>query len=120
MILEGREFINEELKLSPGDRFRVYIDMVLDEDDYFDYYLSTPNSNPEMARLNGQWLIVTGVTDELQEYTHEDEQEYKGYIHTIEDRQWEWWWMHMDAVELNILTNVPIRTDKFMALPEVM
>ena len=120
MILEGREFINEELKLSPGDRFRVYIDMVLDEYDCFDYYLSTPNSNDDMARLNGQWVIVTGVTDELQEYTHEDEQEYKGYIHTIEDRQWEWWWMHMDAVELNTRTNVPIRTDKFMALPEVM
>ena len=37
MILEGREFINEELKLSPGDRFRVYIDTVLDEDDCCNY-----------------------------------------------------------------------------------
>ena len=120
MILEGREFINEELKLSPGDRFRVYIDTVLDEDDYFDYYLSTPNSNEDMARLNGQWLIVTGVTDELQEYTHEYETEYEGYIHTAHNSLWEWWWMHMDAVELNSLTNVPIRTDKFMGLPEVM
>lgn len=120
MILEGKEFINEELKLSPGDRFRVYIDTVLDEDDYFDYYFSTPNSNEDMARLNGQWLIVTGVTDELQEYTHEYETEYEGYIHTAHNSSWEWWWMHMDAVELNSLTNVPIRTEKFMALPEVM
>ena len=82
MILTGPRFLNQRMRLKPGDRFHVRI-------------------------RRGKEFI-------------EDEQEYKGYIHTIEDRQWEWWWMHMDAVELNTRKNVPIRTDKFMALPEVM
>lgn len=120
MIIEGPNFINEKMKLNIGDRFRVYINMETDEWGDYDSYASTPNANEDMARLNGQWLIVTGVTDELQEYTHEYETEYEGYIHTAHNSSWEWWWMHMDAVELNTRKNVPIRTEKFMALPEVM
>ena len=120
MILEGREFINEELKLNIGDRFRVHINMETDEWGDYDYHLSTPNTNEDMACLNGQWLIVVEVAEEKDEYTHEYELNYEGYVHTAHNSLWEWWWMHMDAVELNVLTNVPIRTDKFMALPEVM
>ena len=99
MYLTGKEHINEKLKLEPGDRFRVHIELVYDEDGDLDESESTPNIDEDMARYDNQWLTVTRVSDKQDTYYGEDHSWYEGYVHDAEDETWSWFWYHMDAFE---------------------
>ena len=99
MYLVGEEYINKDLKLEPGDRFRVHIELVYDEDDNLDESESTPNANELMARYNGRWLTVTRVSEEPDIFYGEDHSWYEGYVHNTRDTNWSWWWFHMDAID---------------------
>lgn len=99
MYLVGEDYINKDLKLSPGDRFRVHIELVYDEDGDLDEAESTPNSNEDMGRYDGTWLTVTGVSEELDVFCGEDDSLYEGYVHDATDEIWGWWWLHMDAID---------------------
>ena len=99
MYLVGKDYINKDLKLSPGDRFRVHIELVYDEDGDLNESESTPNIDEEMAFYNGQWLTVTRVRDELDTFYGEDHYQCEGYVHYATDEAWYWWWFHMDAID---------------------
>ena len=99
MYLTGDTHINEKLKLEPGDRFRVHIELVYDEDGDLDESESTPNIDDEMAFYDGQWLTVTGVSAEPDVFYADDHSWYEGYVHYATDETWDWWWFHMDAID---------------------
>lgn len=93
--------IDEDLKLAPGDRFRVHI------------HKDSKDVDPEgnMASFNGQWLTVDRTTTTLTEFG------WGHFLKTPEGyKKWElsgsdpasyiWRWDHMDA----------IREKKYMAL----
>lgn len=98
MYLVGDDYINKDLKLYPGDRFRVHIELVYDEDGDLDEVESTPNINEDMRRYDGTWLTVTEVSEEPEIYYGED-CSYEGYAHHATDYVWNWWWFHMDAID---------------------
>ena len=99
MYLVGEEYINKNLKLQPGDRFRVCIELFYDDDGDLDESESTPNIDEDMARYDNQWLTVTSVSEEPDTFYGEDHSWYEGYVHYTEDEPWSWWWFHMDAID---------------------
>ena len=78
MYLIGEEHINKKLKLQPGDRFRVCIELFYDDDRDLDESESTPNIDEEMAFYNNQWLTVTNVSEEPDTNYGEDPSWYEG------------------------------------------
>lgn len=100
MILTGSKYVNAEMKLETGDRFRVRI-----QDD-------APNSTAGMARQNGKWQTVA-------RRSNQKSQLYSGYYYSCREIDYSWYWFHMDAIEK--AENMPLENIlqmKVSALPE--
>ena len=80
MILTGREHINAEMVLEPGDSFRIGI------------MQGAPNRNMEMLAQNGKWLTVTTRSTHKSKY-------YSGYYYQCKDSGYSWYWFHIQAIE---------------------
>lgn len=80
MILTGREHINAEMVLEPGDRFRIGM------------MKGAPNSNVEMLAQNGKWLTVASRSTHKSKY-------YSGYYYRCKDSGYSWYWFHIQAIE---------------------
>lgn len=83
MIQTDKRYINTQLELEPGDRFRVSCTS------------KTPNTTPEMISASGQWFTVSK--------TREWSDRYNSIPHLAEervcDRSYVWFYFHMDAID---------------------
>lgn len=80
MILTGREHINTDMVLEPGDRFRIGM------------MQGAPNSNLEMLAQNGEWLTVVARSTRKSKH-------YSGYYYRCKDSGYSWYWFHIQAIE---------------------
>ena len=107
MLITSRDFINDEMRLRPGDLFRVSV--YYETDEFGDEYENTtPDSCEEMSGLSGQWGTVASVEKESFGCFGPDDNFYAGYIHHAvpetlcgtDFAAWKWSWYHMDAVDI--------------------
>ena len=116
MILTGPRFINEAMRLQPGDKFRVRIrrskEFIADGPD-----ATTPNIHDEMLKFDSKWLTVKSAAymydhwdwESDMEFWYERSHGYRGYAHIAKTPflisiwrywDWEWYWYHMDAIDI--------------------
>ena len=115
MLITSNAFINEDMRLQPGDRFRVY------STDPF-----TKHDNTKL--LNGEWLTVLMSDNKKTKITTEARNKYIGHAHEpvvdleIEARcnigtNFSIYWWEMDAVEVADPSDYFLRMQKTQSLP---
>ena len=115
MIVRGPEYINEKMKLKPGDRFLVSLSYDEDED-WNPLLTNTPNTCEDMLEMNGRWGTVNRV-GELETYYEEDGTIVEGFPHYADTEvgddldgmfeSWSWNWFHMEAVDIHQTRPLP-------------
>ena len=140
MILTGPRFLNQRMRLKPGDRFHVRIrrgkEFIENGPDW-----TTPNISKEMLKFDGKWLTVQSAAlgrdhwrwESDMDFWYESDITYSGYAHIAKTPfvisiwkhwDWDWYWYHMDAIDITYNPDwatlpAPLPAQRERTLPDI-